>query len=249
MPLVYGPIKSRRYGLSLGINPLGTIKVCSFDCGYCDLGASLLTMNKIRKDFQFPARAEIVEAVRSHLRQAGESLDAITFSGNGEPTLHPEFEDLVRDIATARGELAPQAKLVALTNGAHLDVRKVVAGLNALDIRVVKLDAGNDKILKAVNAPLVRRGLSQFLEGMKKLKNPVVQSLFVSGSVQNTSPTDIDDWIEMLGMIKPIGVQLMTITRPPAHSGLIAVDEDTLYSIAFKLKKRTSLEAVILGIK
>jgi len=247
MPLAYGPINSRRFGLSLGVNPLGPDKVCSFDCRYCDLGLSVMTMNKIRKELVFPARAEIVEAVRQELRKNHEGLSAITFSGNGEPTLHPEFEELVSDILVARNELAPQAKLIALSNGAHLDSKKVIVGMNKLDVRVLKLDAGSDKVMKALNAPLVRRNLSQLLTGFKKLNNCVIQAMFVKGAIDNTQNSDIDEWVELIGMIQPAGVQLLTVTRPPADSAILPVEEDLLYSIAFKLKKRTQLEAQIFG--
>jgi wyosine [tRNA(Phe)-imidazoG37] synthetase (radical SAM superfamily) len=245
MPFAYGPIASRRFGLSLGVNLLGREKICSFDCRYCDLGSSQMTMNKIRKEAVFPNRDLIGQAVREELRRQSQPLAAITFSGNGEPTLHPEFEEIVDDIKTARNELAPQAKLVILSNGAHLDSKKVVAGMNALDVRVVKLDAGNDKMVKTLNAPLVRRNLSQILSGYKKLNNCIIQSLFVKGSIDNTGPSDIDEWVELIGMIKPLSVQLMTITRPPMDKMILPVEEDVLYSIAFRLKKRTQLEGQI----
>lgn len=247
MPLAYGPVNSRRFGLSLGVNPLGPDKVCSFDCRYCDLGHTVMTMNKVRKELVFPARSEIVEAVRQELRKNHEGLSAITFSGNGEPTLHPEFEELVADIQIARNELAPQAKLIALSNGAHLDSKKVIAGMNKLDIRVLKLDAGSDKMMKVLNAPLVRRNLSQLLTGFKKLNNCVIQAMFVKGPIDNTQASDVDEWVELVGMIQPVGVQLLTVTRPPADSAILPVEEDVLYSIAFKLKKRTQLEAQIFG--
>lgn len=247
MPLVYGPVASRRFGLSLGINPLGATKVCSFDCRYCDLGASVMTMNKIRKELTFPSREEIVQSVRTELRKHQEGLAAVTFSGNGEPTLHPEFEEIVTDVQIARNEIAPQAKLIVLSNGAHLDSKKVIAGMNKLDLRVLKLDAGNDKMMKALNSPLVRRNLSQLLTGFKKLNNCVIQAMFVKGAIDNTQVSDIDEWVELIGMIQPAAVQLLTVTRPPADSAILPVDEDVLYSIAFKLKKRTQLEAEIFG--
>jgi wyosine [tRNA(Phe)-imidazoG37] synthetase (radical SAM superfamily) len=247
MPFAYGPVESRRFGLSLGVNPLGPIKVCSFDCRYCDLGPSLMTMNKIRKEITFPAREEIMQAVRQALRKNHEGLSAITFSGNGEPTLHPEIEELVDDVIVARNEIAPHCKIVILTNGAHLDAKKVVSAMNKVDTRIVKLDAGNDKIMKALNSPLVRRNLSQLLSDFKKLNDCIVQGMFVKGPIDNTAAADIDEWVELIGMIKPMGVQLMTVSRPPADKAIQAVDEDLLYSIAFKLKKRTQLEAQIFG--
>lgn len=247
MPLAYGPVDSRRFGKSLGVNCLGAEKACSFDCRYCDLGPSLMTMNRIRKELQFPSRSDIVAAVRAQLRLENHGIKAITFSGNGEPTLYPEFDELVADIKIARNELTSNAKLVVLSNGAHLDSKKVITGMNEVDIRVIKLDAGNDKNVKLLNAPLVRRNLAQLLSGTKKLKDCVIQSMFVKGSFDNTQTQDIEDWVEMVGMIRPAGVQLMTITREPADRALLPVEEDVLYSIAFKLKKRTQLEAQVFG--
>jgi wyosine [tRNA(Phe)-imidazoG37] synthetase (radical SAM superfamily) len=249
MKLAYGPVQSRRFGLSLGVNVLGPEKICSFDCRYCDLGPSLMTMNKIRKEMVFPKREDIINAVRQELRIHSESLNAITLSGNGEPTLHPDFEDIVREIKVARGELSPKAKVIVLSNGAHLDNKKVVSGMNNLDIRVVKLDAGSDKMMKTLNAPLVRRNISQLMTGFKKLNDCVVQAMFVQGTIDNTQNTDIDEWVELVGMIKPIGVHLMTISRPSFDKTLRSVEEDLLYTIAFKLKKRTQLEAQIFGSK
>jgi wyosine [tRNA(Phe)-imidazoG37] synthetase (radical SAM superfamily) len=246
MPLAYGPIDSRRFGRSLGVNPLGSEKICSFDCGYCDLGHSSMTMNRIRKELVFPSRATIMDEVRAELRKDCD-MEAITFSGNGEPTLYPEFEELVTEVKQARGELAPKAKLIVLSNGAHLDSKKVVAGMNLLDVRVIKLDAGSDRLLKTVNAPLVRRNLSQLLTGIKKLDNCTIQGMFVQGSINNISSAEIDEWVEVIGMIKPIGVQLMTVTRPTADKGILPVEEDVLYSIAFKLKKRIQIEARVFA--
>lgn len=249
MPLAYGPIVSRRFGNSLGVNPLGLVKVCSYDCRYCDRGPTELTMNKVRKEFTFPSVAEITEAVRDLMRGDVAAPDAITFSGNGEPTLHPDFDQLVAEIKRARDEMAPKAKLVVLSNGAHLDSKKVVHGMNQLDTRVIKMDAGSDRILKAVNGPLVRRNLAQILTGIKKLSNCTIEAMFVKGSVDNTLAADVDEWVEVIGMIKPAAVHLFTVTRPTMDPNVVGVDEDTLYSIAFKLKKRTSLEAQVFGAK
>jgi wyosine [tRNA(Phe)-imidazoG37] synthetase (radical SAM superfamily) len=249
MPLVYGPIESRRFGPSLGINCLGREKLCSFDCPYCDLERSEITMSRIRKETRFPDRSKIVNEAREALREHGETCNAITLSGNGEPTLYPEFEELVTDLKQVRLELAPKAKLVVLSNGAHLDSKKVIGGMNNVDVRAIKLDAGSDKVLKAVNAPLVRRNLAQFLEGIKKLDDCVIQSMFVTGSTDNTGSADVDEWVELIGMIKPVGVHLMTINRPPNTKTVRPVDDDSLYSIAFKLKKRTQIEAQVFSGK
>jgi wyosine [tRNA(Phe)-imidazoG37] synthetase (radical SAM superfamily) len=248
MQTVYGPIKSLRYGSSMGINLLGAEKVCSYNCVYCSLGATQLTMNKIRKDYVFPTADEISQSFKNFIKLP-HPVDAVVLSGNGEPTLYPGFDEIVKVLVQLRNEHLPGKPLIALTNGAHLDNKKVVQGLNLLDDRVIKLDAGNDKVMQLVNDPLIRINMAKFLSHLQRLTNTTIQSHFFKGSVDNTTNEAIEEWIEVVGMIKPKAIQLMTITREtPLKPDLVAVDEDTLYSIAFKLKKRTSLEArVFIG--
>lgn len=249
MPIIYGPVESRRFGISLGVNPLGNEKICSFDCRYCDLGPTEITMSKARKDHVYPSIDDIVTALKASLKKRSADISTITVSGNGEPTLYPEFDQLVAALKAVRNDMVPKAKLAILSNGAHLDSRKVIQGLNELDIRSIKLDAGNDRLMKALNAPLVRRNLLQIVAGLRKLKDCTIQSMFVKGAIDNTLASDIEDWMEMIGMIKPMAIHIYTVTRPPVDSHIQPVDEDALYSIVFKLKKRTQLEAQVLSIK
>ena len=251
MDIIYGPIQSLRYGSTLGVNLLGQTKVCSYNCGYCHLGPTVLTMNKVRKEYVFPTLDEIQTQFRNYIKQSVTS-DAIVISGNGEPTLHPQFDEVCALLVQLRDEHLPGVKLVVLSNGAHLDNKKVIAGMNRLDERVIKIDAGTDVVLQKVNDPLVRINLTKFLPGLRKLKDCVVQALFVGGDVSNAQPEAIDEWIEVIGMIKPLHIQLCTLTRPSGTqgSGLRPVEEDVLYGIAFKLKKRTGLEShVFVGQK
>jgi wyosine [tRNA(Phe)-imidazoG37] synthetase (radical SAM superfamily) len=245
MDLVYGPVKSLRYGTTLGINLLGPEKVCSYNCVYCSLGPTLLTMNKVRKDYVFPSLEQIRAAFKAYIAKSV-PMEAIVLSGNGEPTLYPDFEEAMKLIVELRQEHLPGAKIIVLSNGAHLDNKKVVAGLNLADERVIKVDAGNDTLLAKVNDPLIRINMAKFLSGVRKLKDVTVQSLFFTGDVDNSNADVLDEWIEVIGMIKPNVIQLTTLTRPtPVMPGLKGLDEDALYSIAFKLKKRTSLEASV----
>ncbi len=247
MEIVYGPVKSLRYGSTVGINLLGREKVCSYNCIYCSLGPTALTMNHVRKDYVFPTLDEIRQAFRSYITQSV-PIEAIVVSGNGEPTLYPDFDEAMKAILELRREHLPAAKVVVLSNGAHLDQKKVVSGLNMIDERVIKIDAGNDIWLAKVNAPLIRINMAKFLNGIDKLQDCVVQSMFFTGDVDNMQADLLDEWIEILGMIKPKAVQICTITRPtPLNPGLKAADEDMLYSVAFKLKKRTGLEASVFG--
>lgn len=244
MDLIYGPVQSLRYGSTLGVNLLGAHKVCSYNCAYCDLGPTQLTMNRIRKDYEFPTLDQITAAFRQYIKKSVPT-DAIVVSGNGEPTLYPQFDDAVQRLVELRNEHTPGKKVVVLSNGAHLDNKKVVAGMNLADERVIKIDAGNDTVMQKINDPLVRINLAKFLTGLRKLHDCVVQSLFVEGEIGNAGADVLDDWIEIIGMVKPKTVQLCTLTRPGVLPGLRPLDEDALYGIAFKLKKRTGLESQV----
>lgn len=247
--IVYGPVESRRMGTVLGINILGTeSKVCSFDCGYCDLGATQMRLNKLKRDVKFPTPEEIATALNDSFRKIhenGPAINAISISGNGEPTLHPDFPEVVDVILAARDRWLPGKPVKILTNGGTLDTRKVAEALNKLDERIVKIDAGNEKVFKAVNAPLSRTTLARVLAGIRNLKDVVVQSLFVQGYVDNTKPSDIDDWIEVIAIIKPKMVQIHGISRQPAVPGLLRCDEDTLYTIASRLERKTQIKSLV----
>jgi wyosine [tRNA(Phe)-imidazoG37] synthetase (radical SAM superfamily) len=244
---VYGPVESRRWGLSLGINPLGEKKICSFDCVYCDLGATSIRMNQIKKDVAFPSVEEIDSLLRTQLRLGTEHLKSLTLSGNGEPTLYPQFLELTEALVKARGELAPHLPLRVLTNAAHIDSRRMVQALDMYDERVVKVDAGSDALFKKINNPLSRASLTKVINGARKLKNCSVQSLFVQGRVDNTSAEVLEEWIEVVGIIQPKEVQLYTLRDHRPSNGLLPASEDTLYTIASKLKRRTQLEAKVFA--
>lgn len=245
MEIVYGPVQSLRYGSTVGVNLLGNEKVCSYNCVYCSLGPTLLTMNKVRKAYRFPTLEQLRENFRAYISRSV-PMDNIVVSGNGEPTLYPDFDEAMKLVLELRQEHLPNAKVIVLSNGVHLDNKKVVNGLNMIDERVIKVDAGNDGLIEKINDPLVRFSMAKFLSGVRKLSDTVVQSLFFTGEIDNTQADMVDEWIEVIGMIKPKAIQLCTITREtPLMPGLKPLDEDTLYSIAFKLKKRTTLEATV----
>lgn len=247
--IVYGPLESRRAGLVLGINLLGpNEKVCSFDCGYCDLGATRMRLNKVKREIQFPSPEAVAEAANEAFRkihESGPSINAISIAGNGEPTLHPDFPEAIEAILEARERWLPGKPIQILTNGTSLDTRKIAEAVNKLDERIVKIDAGNEKLFKAMNAPLSRTTLARVLMGVRTLKDVVVQSLFVQGSLDNTTPSDIDDWIEVIAMIKPKLVQIHGMSRMPTIPGLIRCDEDTLYTIASRLERKTQIKSLV----
>jgi wyosine [tRNA(Phe)-imidazoG37] synthetase (radical SAM superfamily) len=201
-------------------------------------------MNEIKKTGTVPQKEDLLAAIGRDLAVHNQNklqIDTLAIVGNGEPTLHPDFDDLAKEIARMRDEYFPGTPISILTNGANLDQRKVLAGLKFVDKKIVKLDAGGDKLIKLINRPLVKESAESLISGARKLQGVVIQSFFVQGAVDNTKNEDIDEWMEAVGMIRPELVQIYSLDRIPATSGLKKPDEDTLYTIAAKLEKRTRL--------
>ena len=249
--IAYGPLQLAPFGNVVGVNVLGDgMKVCSFDCPYCDLGPTELRLNRLKNDVSFPTPEEVRVALTDALgkiHREGPAIDGLMISGNGEPTLHPDFPDVVKAILAARDAWYPGKPVSVHTNGANLDTRKIYEALNLLEARVVKIDAGNEKTFKHISAPLSRTNLARVLAGSRKLKDVIVQSMFVKGAADNTQTPDIDDWLEVIAILKPKAVHIQGMSRPSlANPGLIRCDEDTLYAIASRLERKTSIKAVVL---
>ncbi len=249
--ICYGPIQSRRLGQSLGINLSGSDeKICSFDCIYCELGRTNVKMSQIKKIAQFPTLENIDKEVRQFivdLTKRSQKFDFICISGNGEPTLHPDFEDVARLTKKIRDDLVPDVKTAILSNGATLDNSKTVRGMNHLDQRMIKIDAGNDNMLTKLDSPLVRLTVAKLLQGIKKLKDLTVQSYFSQGIVDNTIPSEIDDWIEVVGIVKPKLVHIYSLDRVPPVTGLKPVPYQKLKEISVTLQRRTGIKSVVFS--
>jgi wyosine [tRNA(Phe)-imidazoG37] synthetase (radical SAM superfamily) len=249
--ITYGPVKSRRLGTSLGINLIGsTNKICSYNCPYCELGLTQLTMAEMKKADGHPSLEAIDTQVRQRLLILSKEkivLDHITLSGYGEPTLYPDFDKIVPQLKKIRDELYPETPLVALSNGGHLDVSKIVKAMNLLDERIIKVDAGNDEMLKKIGSPLIRISIAKLIQGSKRLKDVIVQTMFVHGAIDNTVPNEIEDWIEVLGIIKPKAVQIYTLDRVPPLTGLKQVPFQRLKEISMALQKRTTIKGIVFS--
>ncbi len=249
--ITYGPIQSRRLGLSLGVNLLGSEnKICNFNCPYCELGFTNLKMSEIKKIKTYPSLDALDKSVRQHLlillRQKTK-IDSITLSGNGEPTLFSDFSGAVDILINIKNDLYPQSKLVVLTNGSTLDNSKIMRALNRLDERIVKLDAGNDSMLKKIDAPVVRMTVGKLIQGVKKLKDVVLQSFFVQGFIDNTIASEVEEWIEVVGIIKPKQVHIYSLDRVPPTAGLKQVPAQRLKEIAMALQKRTGIKGTVFS--
>jgi wyosine [tRNA(Phe)-imidazoG37] synthetase (radical SAM superfamily) len=231
---IYGPIKSRRLGTSLGVNLLPpTYKLCTFNCLYCHYGWT----NKHTKDTSgclgdLPTVGQVRDALNGWLKENPDRIGYITFSGNGEPCLHPEFDRMVEVAREARDQFVPEAKVAVLSNSTCLDDEKVMSGLKRIEVKIMKLDAGSEEMFQKLNRPAEGIRFQDVLENLRKLDDIIVQSVFVQGRVDNTTEGEVGQWIQKLCFIKPREVQIYSIDRPSADEGLTLVNKEKLNRIA-----------------
>jgi wyosine [tRNA(Phe)-imidazoG37] synthetase (radical SAM superfamily) len=227
--IAYGPVASRRLGRSLGVNlsPPGRI-VCSFRCAYCEFDRE----DGERGGSGWPAAARVAEEVAEALERGGE-LDSLTISGHGEPTLHPCFPEVTRALLAAARRVRPGLPVRVLTSGAGALRPGVCAALDALDERIVKLDAAPER----VNRPA--QPLGALLYAVSRLRDLTAQSCFVEGVVCNTDEAAIRDWLDLLGELHLRAVHVYTIHHPPARGEVHPVPRAHLEAIAERVRRRT----------
>jgi wyosine [tRNA(Phe)-imidazoG37] synthetase (radical SAM superfamily) len=247
---VYGPIHSRRYGYSLGVNPLPvTYKFCDFDCVYCQYGWTPQPGSIAQKSNEKIKWADqlLREIDRSFQKVISEKtpVDVITIAGNGEPTLHPQFLKLITGLLDLRDRYFPNAPVGILSDSSQCHRPEVAQALEMLDERCMKLDAGDPETIKRINKPFGGFDLQRTIEALQKLRDVTIQSLFVQGSYDNTKPDQIDKWIEAVGFVAPKAVQVYTIDRPPADSGITAVPMKRLREIAEQCQSMTGVKTEV----
>ncbi|MCO4815220.1 MAG: radical SAM protein [Flavobacteriales bacterium] len=241
--IIFGPVKSRRFGISLGINLLPVrSKFCNFNCIYCECGWTK-KVNKIKG--VLPSSKTIINNLIEKINLWSDQsypIDSITFAGNGEPTLHPNFEEIVKDTLLTRDILLPDANVVVLTNSAMLHKSSVVDVLKKVDSCMFKIDAGTESMFKRINQPLGGITLQKTIDRIKSFPSPpIIQSMFVRGEIDdkiidNTAPNEVAKWIEKIIEIKPEQVIIYTIDRPTAQPGLEKVTICELSNISHQLK-------------
>ena len=248
--IIYGPVSSRRLGVSLGINLLPSgYKLCSFNCIYCQYGWTIkptLSLNHQAQDL--PRPADVSAALAASLQRRAKRkarLDAITFCGNGEPTLHPDLAEIVVAAKGLRDQYFPLAKLAILSNSSTLGRNEVRDALEMLDLKIMKLDAGTEELIHRLNAPAPPFYLGDIVAGLKSLKDVILQSIFVQGRVANTDPDSLEYWLEKVREIRPTLVQIYTLDRPPAESRLWKVNLPTLQWIARQVRWRAGVPAEV----
>lgn len=247
--IVFGPVKSRRLGVSLGINLLpSTRKVCNFNCIYCECG---WTSNiEISKE-KFPARKEVYKALEQKLismKNENNPPDVITYAGNGEPTLHPEFPGIIDDSIELRNKYFPGAKIAVLSNSTAIAKPEIKEALLKVDSNILKLDSAFELTVKIHNQPGVNIKIDKLIDDLRDFNGHlIIQTLFLKGTsggriIDNTTPEEIDAWLKAISKIKPAEVMIYTISRDtPGGGDLQKVPPEELNRIAALVRK--------LGIK
>ena len=240
--IVFGPVNSRRFGRSLGINllPLDN-KICNFNCIYCECGWT----NLKSVSSKFIPKNEIIDAMSSQfkeLQSKNDIPDVITFAGNGEPTMHPDFAYIIDETIRLRNNYFPGVKIVVLSNSALLGNEDVFKALNKVDLRVMKLDAGTEEQFRQIDQPLSSKKIEWYLEKLKLFKGDLyIQTIFLKGThggikIDNTSDEEVNRWIDLLKEIQPKQVMIYTIDRETPAGGLVKVSEKDLNTICEKVK-------------
>jgi wyosine [tRNA(Phe)-imidazoG37] synthetase (radical SAM superfamily) len=238
--LVYGPVQSRRLGASLGVNILPAHrKICNFNCAYCQYGWTRERGAAIAAS-EWPAPAGVADAVREALqalRITRGKVDHITLAGNGEPTLHPGFAEIVERLRVVRDREWPGARLAVLSNGGTIARPDVLAALKRIDAPYVKLDTADPLTFRKLNG--AARGLAIPIDQLRTLPHLTIQSLFTrddSGVIDNTTPAALAGWTEALKRIRPMSVHVYSLDRAPAWGRLQVIPRSELELIAARVR-------------
>lgn len=180
-----------------------------------------------------------------NLQSADIPVNYVTFAGNGEPTLHPEFSALVDMVNELRDRYFPEARTAVLSNSTTVMKGEVREGLNKLGRRIMKLDVGSQDQLVAINAPIVEVNFKEIVQGLKTLESCTIQSLFIAGRVSNASGKGLQDWIDTIHDIQPEFVQIYSIDRVPADRGLEIVSRQQLMGISASLRKKNGIKSEV----
>ncbi|MDR0420814.1 MAG: radical SAM protein [Prevotellaceae bacterium] len=240
--IIFGPVNSRRLGVSLGINLLPTAsKLCNFNCIYCECGWNTKTENK-----RFNLRTEIrinLELKLKAMKDDNKYPDSITFSGNGEPTMHPEFAEIINDTIALRNKYSQTSKISVLSNATMIENAKVAEALLKIDNAILKLDSGITGTAMLINKPQFAYSVDKVIECMQKFKKQMVlQTMFLRGiydghKIDNTTETETVAWLDAVKKIDPREIMIYTIDRKTPTDSLQKISFDELDKIAETARK------------
>lgn len=236
---VFGPIKSRRLGNSLGINLLPTRgKICSFDCIYCECGWNRDGLG----DTALPSAADVRTALESKLAElsrTGTPVDSITFSGDGEPTLNPDFPQIIDDTLRLRDLYCPKAVVSVLSNSTGAHIPAVLAALKKVDNPIMKIDAPTDSLAARINRPAPGYSVRATVEALKGFKGDfILQTMFLrSSDFDSSSPEVLEGWMNIVRELRPRQVMVYTIDRPTPEQGLQKFTVEQMKALTEPLEK------------
>ena len=242
--LIFGPIHSRRLGLSLGVNLLPIdAKICTFNCIYCECG-----YNTTLNDSPIPSREQVYVALETKLKEMeskGQVPDVITFAGNGEPTLHVEFEKIIEDTIRLRDTYCPTAKVSVLSNSTRINKPNVFSALNKVDNNILKFDSAIDKTMKLINCPVGNHINVEWLIGQLKEFDGhlIIQTMFLRGEFKgekfdNTTEPEVEAWLNAMEEIHPQEIMMYSLDREAPTKTLQKVSVAEMNVIASKARKR-----------
>lgn len=240
--IIFGPIRSRRLGLSLGVNLLPIeSKLCSFDCIYCECGWNGDHPGKRRFNSREDVRAMLDETLARMVKE-GTPPDVITFAGNGEPTMHPDFEQIIDDTIALRDKHCPTARVSVLSNATQIHREDVRRALLRVDNNILKLDSAFDATVQLVNKPQGSYTVRGIVELMKLFEGRlIVQTMFLRGEylgqkVDNTTDEEVTAWLELVKEIAPRQVMVYSLDRDTPCQTISKVEKDELREIAKRVE-------------
>lgn len=242
--IIFGPVQSRRLGLSLGINLLPIhSKYCSFNCIYCECGWTPDNKNLIP---ELPPRELVSQYLEYRLKELIEEdhiPDVLTFAGNGEPTMHPDFPGIVEDTLKLRDKFMPGSKVSILSNASMIYKDDIFKALLKLDNNIQKLDAGFERLFLQINNPAGTVKFNELISNLKKFNgNVIIQSMFLRGSnqgevIDNTTENEVSEWLKHLDLIRPSMVMLYPISRATPVQNLEKISIFELEKIAERVRQ------------
>ena len=230
---IFGPVHSRRLGISLGINLMPADgKICTFNCIYCECGLN----EDFRPSLPRPTREHVAERLEAKLQEMaaeGQLPDVLTFAGNGEPTCHPHFAEIIGDTIRLRDQYCPNAKVSVLSNATRIHRQSVHDALMRVDNNIQKLDTVDPLYINKVDQPVIPYDVHQVIERLKAFQGHVIiQTMFMRGySVDNTGEEFVGPWLEAVKAIMPQQVMIYTIDRETPTQGLLKATHEQLDAI------------------
>ena len=237
--VIFGPVRSRRLGLSLGVNLLPVhAKICSFDCIYCECGWNAERRGEMRFNSREEVRERLAEVLEKMVAE-GTPPDVVTFAGNGEPTMHPDFEAIIDDTIALRDRLAPSAKISVLSNATQLHRADVCRALHRVDNNILKLDSAFDETVQRLNQPRqAHYTVADVVAHMHEFEGEMIlQTMFLRGEydgrvIDNTTPDEVAAWLKLVAEIRPRQVMIYSLDRDTPCQTLHRVEREELQKIA-----------------